>query len=207
MPLFYLHLNFFLLDVLESDEIIGFLALIILIIVIIAAASRSRNKSSGETPFVSAYGPTSPPPTQTVVVVNQGKSVGVAFLLTFFFGPLGLLYASVAGGIIMIILSIVIGIVTLGAGLVFTWIVSIIWGVAAASSAGQQSTTVVTNNSPVHQPPPVTEQKPAASSATKESLLNQLSQLHQLREKGVLTEEIYERERQHILDKLSGTVG
>jgi hypothetical protein len=42
---------------------------------------------------------------QTVVVVAPTKSVGVAFLLTFLFGPLGLLYAFVIGGIVMFLPS------------------------------------------------------------------------------------------------------
>lgn len=37
----------------------------------------------------------------------------------------------------------------------------------------------------------------------KTELLNQLSQLHSLKEKGVLTEDIYEQERQEILSKLT----
>lgn len=39
---------------------------------------------------------------QTNVAVYGGKSVGAAFALTFFFGPLGLFYASVVGGLIMV---------------------------------------------------------------------------------------------------------
>lgn len=54
---------------------------------------------------------------QTVVIVGKQKSVGVAFLLAFLFGPLGLLYASVVGGIVMIIVSGLVAIVTLGFGL------------------------------------------------------------------------------------------
>lgn len=40
------------------------------------------------------------------------------------------------------------------------------------------------------------------SDSDKTNLLNQLSQLHSLKEKGVLTEEIYEQERKEILSKL-----
>ncbi len=75
------------------------------------------------------------PTHQTVVVMGKQKSVGVAFLLAFLFGPLGLLYASVAGGLIMLILGVIIGIFTLGIGLVIVWIASIIWAVVAANNA------------------------------------------------------------------------
>jgi hypothetical protein len=73
------------------------------------------------------------PPTQQVIVVTRQKSVGVALLLAFFFGPLGLLYASVIGGIVMLCLGLVIGIVTFGFGLIFVWIASVIWAVVAVN--------------------------------------------------------------------------
>ena len=66
------------------------------------------------------------------------RSVGVAFLLTFFFGPIGLLYASVTGGLVMIVVELMVfllGILTLGLGwaLFFvTWVICIIWGCIAA---------------------------------------------------------------------------
>jgi len=82
---------------------------------------------------------TTPQPTKHVVVIAKQKSVGVALLLTFFFGPLGLLYASVLGGIIMIILSILIGIFTLGIGLIFTWIACIIWAVVAVNMSNKKT--------------------------------------------------------------------
>jgi hypothetical protein len=70
---------------------------------------------------------------QTIMIVAKQKSAGIAFLLAFFFGPLGLLYASVIGGIIMIILSLIIGIFTLGIGLIIGWVISIIWAVVAVN--------------------------------------------------------------------------
>jgi hypothetical protein len=38
-------------------------------------------------------------PQNTIIIVGKQKSVGTAFLLAFLFGPLGLLYASVLGGL------------------------------------------------------------------------------------------------------------
>lgn len=84
-----------------------------------------------------------------------GKSVGVAFVLTFFFGPFGMFYATVTGALIMlaigfgvsVLAGVVIGLISLatfgmGAVLVILapllglpiWITSIIWGCLAASS-------------------------------------------------------------------------
>lgn len=83
----------------------------------------------------------------TVVNVNAGKSVGVAFILTFLFGPLGLFYATVTGGVVMLIVEVflaILGLVTFGLGwLLFwaAWVVTIIWGCAAAS--GQGNTHIV----------------------------------------------------------------
>ncbi len=78
------------------------------------------------------------PQQQTVIVVGKPKSVAVAVILTFLFGPLGLLYASVTGGIVMIILGAIIGVVTLGIGLIAVWIACIIWAVIAANMANKK---------------------------------------------------------------------
>jgi len=71
-------------------------------------------------------------PTGTVIVAKPEKSVVAAFFLTFLFGPLGLLYGTVGGGIVMIILAMILGAVTFGLGILITWPVAMIWGVAAA---------------------------------------------------------------------------
>lgn len=68
----------------------------------------------------------------TIIVAKPQKSVWAAFFLTFLFGPLGLLYATIGGGIVMIILGMIVGAVTLGMGLIIIWPMSIIWGVIAA---------------------------------------------------------------------------
>lgn len=60
--------------------------------------------------------------------VNVGKSVGVSLVLTFFFGPLGMLYSTVTGAIVMFVLYLVIGILTLGLGLIILHPAAMIWG-------------------------------------------------------------------------------
>lgn len=50
----------------------------------------------------------------TVVIVQSQKSMGLAIILTLFFGPLGMLYSTIAGGIIMFIIGIPLVIFTLG---------------------------------------------------------------------------------------------
>lgn len=81
---------------------------------------------------------TNAPQQQTIIVVGRPKSVAVAFVLAFFFGPIGLLYASVAGGIIMMVLGVIIGIFTLGIGLIVAWVASVIWAVVAANMANKK---------------------------------------------------------------------
>ncbi len=67
----------------------------------------------------------------TQVALMQQKSMAITLLLTLFFGPLGLFYTSVAGGVIMLILSILVGVFTFGFGLIATQVICVIWGAVA----------------------------------------------------------------------------
>nr|VFJ66140.1 MAG: hypothetical protein BECKDK2373B_GA0170837_11613 [Candidatus Kentron sp. DK] len=67
------------------------------------------------------------------IVVTSTKNMGISLILTILFGPLGMLYSTIPGGIIMMILSLIVGILTAGAGLPITWLISIIWGAMAVS--------------------------------------------------------------------------
>ena len=73
------------------------------------------------------------------VIVTQQKSMGAALILTFLFGPLGLFYASIIGGIVMLILTVIIGILTLGVGFFFGWFVSIIWAAIAVNGHNKRA--------------------------------------------------------------------
>ena len=83
-------------------------------------------------------------PSQTVIV-GQRKSMGVALILAFLFGPLGLLYASVAGGLILIVLGFVIGAATLGLALPIIWLASLVWAAIAVSSQNSKLQSSSTN--------------------------------------------------------------
>ena len=80
------------------------------------------------------------PDAAAVVPSEDPKSVWVAFLLTLFFGPLGMFYSTVNGALIMtgalFVGAAVVFLVTLGIGVLVwvpaVWIVSIIWGCTAA---------------------------------------------------------------------------
>jgi hypothetical protein len=73
----------------------------------------------------------------SVVVIMPTKSVGLAVLLAFLFGPLGMLYSTVAGALLMLIISTIAAVFTCGFGLLITWPICIIWAAAAASSYNQ----------------------------------------------------------------------
>jgi hypothetical protein len=70
----------------------------------------------------------------TVIQVGSQKSVAGAVLLALFFGPLGMIYATVPGALIMLFINIFVAIVTLGLGLLLTLPICAIWAGVAASS-------------------------------------------------------------------------
>ena len=83
------------------------------------------------------YTPTPQPVVQVVpsyVVLRPPKSVGVAILLTVLFGPLGMLYSTVPGALVMILVSLVLGVMTAGISFFITWPICIIWGALAVDS-------------------------------------------------------------------------
>ncbi len=76
---------------------------------------------------------------QKIVVVSSGeKSMVASILLSLIFGPLGLFYASVTGGIVMLLISIVVAIFTLGVGLLITFPICIIWAAVATNTHNQK---------------------------------------------------------------------
>ena len=135
-----------------------------------------------EPPQVGARGaPPAPAVVQqtTVIQVGAEKSVGLAVLLAFLFGPLGMLYATVPGAIVMFFVNIIVAIVTLGLGLFLTLPIGILWAGLAASSKNKQlqaiSAQQVTGGqatpaptSAPHPTPPVAS--PAAPPASPPSL-------------------------------------
>lgn len=69
----------------------------------------------------------------TIVMGTNQKSMGVAIVLTILFGPLGLFYASVVGGAIMIVLSLVLGLITFGFAIFLIWPACVIWAAIAVN--------------------------------------------------------------------------
>lgn len=80
------------------------------------------------------------PPAQTVIIMGSNKkSMGLAIILALFFGPLGLLYSSVTGGIIMLVVSGIIAFFTLGFGLLLTFPICVIWAAIAVNDANKST--------------------------------------------------------------------
>lgn len=67
-------------------------------------------------------------------VILATKSPGIAILLTILFGPIGMFYSTIGGAIVMLLVSLVVGIVTFGLGVLITWPICILWAALAASS-------------------------------------------------------------------------
>lgn len=80
------------------------------------------------------------------ILVKSHKSVGIAILLTILFGPIGLFYASITGGIIMTCSPLIVfiltafGLVPIMTFLTFTvlyiclyWLINILWAIAAVN--------------------------------------------------------------------------
>lgn len=79
--------------------------------------------------------------TQTVkqvVIIRNQKSMGLTLLLAILFGPLGMLYSTIIGGIVMIVVNIIIAFITLGFGLLLTWPICVIWAAIATNNYNKQ---------------------------------------------------------------------
>jgi len=69
-----------------------------------------------------------------VTVVTTTKSMGTSIILTILFGPLGMFYSTIVGAIVMLVVTAVVGFLTLGLGLIVTWPICVIWAAIATSN-------------------------------------------------------------------------
>jgi positive regulator of sigma E activity len=92
---------------------------------------------------------------QTVMIIGKKKSVILSFLLTLFFGPIGLIYTSVKVAIITVIVSILVlflGFIISGMlGNFFTlgpiiWIGTLVVSVMAVTSHNKKITDAINKN-------------------------------------------------------------
>jgi hypothetical protein len=71
---------------------------------------------------------------QQVIVVASTKNMGIGIILALLFGPLGLLYSSVTGAIVMFVVSVPVAIFTAGLGLLLANPVCAIWAAVAVNT-------------------------------------------------------------------------
>lgn len=72
-------------------------------------------------------------PTDHPLPPRKPVNVRTAVLLALIFGPLGLFYTSIAGGLFCLFLLIVLGLFTVGIGIIPVWGVSVLWAYVSAS--------------------------------------------------------------------------
>lgn len=65
----------------------------------------------------------------TLGTVAPRKSLLLSGLLTLVLGPLGMLYTTIFGFLVMAVVFTIVGILTLGQGLPVVWPLCILWGV------------------------------------------------------------------------------
>lgn len=84
---------------------------------------------------------------ERTVIVHQiePKNLAAAVILTLVFGPLGMLYATISGGLIMAavdLLILVVSFLTFGVGSVFfliTWPVCVIWTIISVNAQNRRA--------------------------------------------------------------------
>lgn len=69
--------------------------------------------------------------------MGNRKSVVLSLVLTFFLGPFGMLYSTVTGALIMLVLYVALGILTFGWALAVLHPIAMIWGALAADRANR----------------------------------------------------------------------
>lgn len=78
---------------------------------------------------------------QQIVITKSTKNVGIALILTFIFGSIGMFYSTVKGGLIMILIQILFIVVTLGVGVFLVFLLNpicMIWAAISANNYNKQ---------------------------------------------------------------------
>jgi len=72
-------------------------------------------------------------PTDHPLPPRSPVNVRTAVLLALFLGPLGLFYTSVGGALFCLFLLIVLGLFTVGIGVIPVWLLSVLWAYLSAA--------------------------------------------------------------------------
>jgi membrane protein implicated in regulation of membrane protease activity len=74
------------------------------------------------------------------------KSLAAALLFSVFLGPVGLLYASTIGGVVMIIIGCVVASSLLWVPILIVWLISCVWSVVAVNRYNQRRCEAIQDN-------------------------------------------------------------
>lgn len=89
-------------------------------------------------PVIVPVQPVAMVPVQPVAMVPvqpmQEKSMALAIVLSAFFGPLGMLYSTISGALIMLFAGGFFDVITLGIGVLLTWPGGILWSALATNA-------------------------------------------------------------------------
>jgi hypothetical protein len=83
---------------------------------------------------------------QTHLPVLPFKSVAGALLFSALLGPVGVLYSSMIGGLVMIVLGFIVLSSKLMVPIILVWVISCIWGVAAANCYNKKLLNAIVKN-------------------------------------------------------------
>lgn len=167
---------------------------------------------------------------QNIVILKTQKSEGIAMLLVFLFGPVGMFYATVRGALTMLFVVPIVaigllflflygansahsegnhGLFTVFAGLsVFTllfiflgyWIICLIWSYRAVRIYNED--LQFEQDALIRKQSKENQKRESENNDNDASLINQLDQLTFLKERGVLTAKQHELKSSEIKDKL-----
>ncbi len=100
-----------------------------------------NRQEGGSKRTVAPSPPLQPPP----IIVQPPKSVAIGIILAIFFGPIGLFYSSILGGVVMLIIGGILnffGAMAFGFGLLFTIpitsIICAIWSYVAVTGYNEK---------------------------------------------------------------------
>ena len=74
----------------------------------------------------------------SVVIIKSSKSVVLAIILSALVGPLGMLYSTIKGAIIMFIIGLFFAIIDVTPLLIMAWVIDIIWSIIAVNSYNEK---------------------------------------------------------------------
>ena len=151
------------------------------------------------------------------IVVKNEKRKGIAALLIFLFGPIGMFYSTILGAIIMILIEILLIFISMSVewGIVGVWfliilqlpinIVCFIWGILAVNVYNKKLKLSQEDISPINTNQNIEANKNNAENGVekaKAELLKELNQITYLYNSKVTTEENYLKQKEVIVKKI-----